>query len=280
MLFNLENAVKAEMFGKVTQKSGRWHSGKKLNSHLLLYITKGSLGIQIENTVYDAEEKDVLLIPKGVFYKPLESAGCTYYFFHFCASISCDKDTQQSHITVTPHSWLTDGYAFTYSGDYESLLPFSIHTKNTSYKVKELMEKASALHPGKLFADKLLLDNLMREILITVSKFSFKDNTNKRLSEITEYISSTPNDHISLSSLSKKFGISESYISRLFKSELSMKPSEYINRVKISTASALLLNSNMTITEVAEKVGYSDVYYFSKVFKRITGTSPSKMKNS
>ena len=72
--------------------------------------------------------------------------------------------------------------------------------------------------------------------------------------------------------------MSESYIARLFKKELGCKPSEYINRIRISVAKTLLSETDISITEISEKTGFSDVYYFSKTFKRIEGVSPSEIR--
>lgn len=50
--------------------------------------------------------------------------------------------------------------------------------------------------------------------------------------------------------------------------ELGCKPSAYVNRIRISAAKLLLTDTDMTVREIADRVGYSDVYYFSKVFKK------------
>ena len=60
--------------------------------------------------------------------------------------------------------------------------------------------------------------------------------------------------------------------------KLNCKPSEYINNVRISAAETLLRETDMSVSEIAERVGYSDVYYFSKTFKRLVGCSPSKIR--
>jgi YesN/AraC family two-component response regulator len=59
---------------------------------------------------------------------------------------------------------------------------------------------------------------------------------------------------------------------------LFIKPSEYINNIRISVALSLLLETNLLVSEIAEKSGFSDVYYFSKVFKKNIGVSPLKVR--
>jgi len=82
-----------------------------------------------------------------------------------------------------------------------------------------------------------------------------------------------------LSVLSEKLGLSQSYIALLFKKELACKPSEYINNVRVTVAKTILSETDMPVSEISEKVGYSDVYYFSKIFKKIIGVPPSKIRS-
>ena len=56
---------------------------------------------------------------------------------------------------------------------------------------------------------------------------------------------------------------------------------DYFTRMKISRAQAMLQESpDATVHQVAEALGFRDVYYFTKVFRRITGVSPSQMQTS
>lgn len=73
-------------------------------------------------------------------------------------------------------------------------------------------------------------------------------------------------------------GKTPNYFSHLFKKELGISFSEYLNRVRISKAKELILNSNLLIYEIGEKVGYHDYFYFSQVFKRIEGYPPTEYR--
>jgi AraC family transcriptional regulator of arabinose operon len=71
---------------------------------------------------------------------------------------------------------------------------------------------------------------------------------------------------------------SPNYTATLFKSVTGQTISEYVHAVRIKTAIYLLAESRLTIAELSEFLGYSDVSYFSRVFKQITGTPPSAYK--
>ena len=72
------------------------------------------------------------------------------------------------------------------------------------------------------------------------------------------------------------FNLSRSYLARLFKQYLQMTPTAYINNEKMHYAGELLQNTDMNISEIAEYLGYCDVFYFSRLYKRTFGVPPSR----
>ena len=87
-------------------------------------------------------------------------------------------------------------------------------------------------------------------------------------------------ENITLTDLSKKYGISISHLSSLLKTELKLSFTEYIASRRIQKAKELLGDDKLSIEEIAEKVGYNDYFYFTKVFKKNTGISPSKYRKN
>lgn len=82
-------------------------------------------------------------------------------------------------------------------------------------------------------------------------------------------------ENITLTDLAKKYNISISHLSSLIKEELQLPFSEYITTKRIQKAKALLADESLSIEEIAEQVGYGDYFYFTKVFKKNCGISPS-----
>ncbi len=75
-------------------------------------------------------------------------------------------------------------------------------------------------------------------------------------------------------------GVSEDYLSRVFSRELNLSPWDYLNRYRVLQSKHLLLNTSAPIRAVALQVGFKDQAYFSRVFHRITGTSPQAFRAS
>lgn len=72
--------------------------------------------------------------------------------------------------------------------------------------------------------------------------------------------------------------VSEDYLTRIFHKELGLSLWEYLNRYRIYLAERLLLETNDTVYEIAERIGFQDKAYFCRVFKKIYGISPGKIR--
>ena len=232
--------------------------------------------MSVGNEVFHVEPTDVLLIPPNTFFIPLDGGVCEYYVISFYASTVAENN-QKNELSVTKRIIANGGYAYRSRGQYTSVSEVRHFIKNTPNCVKSVFERAERLKPNEIFSYQLLLDQLVKELLIYLGNAN-PLKQNRKLTEILEYIEQNYSTSLSLSSISRKFSLSDSYVARLFKRELSCKMSEYINNVRISAAEELLLTTDMSVTEISAKVGYSDVYYFSKTFKRIVGSSPLKIR--
>ncbi|MBO7169807.1 MAG: hypothetical protein J6W28_01365, partial [Clostridia bacterium] len=102
MVFDLDSAVRAKMFGHTSQRSGAWHKGITAPNHILLYGIGGEMRIEMEGATYVVEDGDTLLIPLGTFYRPLECGPCAYYFFHFHAETLPDSTQLPKQAILAP----------------------------------------------------------------------------------------------------------------------------------------------------------------------------------
>lgn len=103
-----------------------------------------------------------------------------------------------------------------------------------------------------------------------------KDSVSKYVSDALCYIKQNyGNTNISVKSISDSLGLSESHLSHMFKKETDYTINAYITRYRIRAAIDMLRSGKYKVYEVAEKVGYKDITYFSSTFKKITGKSPS-----
>ncbi|MDE7251437.1 MAG: AraC family transcriptional regulator [Acetatifactor sp.] len=82
----------------------------------------------------------------------------------------------------------------------------------------------------------------------------------------------------SLTETAEAVHISASYLSRLFKQEFGTSYSQFLNDIKISYAMKLLVNTNLSVVEIANQCGYQNSNYFSSSFKKLIGVSPLQFR--
>ncbi|MBQ9333240.1 MAG: response regulator [Lachnospiraceae bacterium] len=103
-----------------------------------------------------------------------------------------------------------------------------------------------------------------------------RDHKNRIVSDVKKYISEHTHDKLSLNEVAAIFGISPSYLSQLFGKYNDTGFNEYINTCKIEEAKRLLRAENYKVYEVADMLNFGSEFYFSKVFKKIQGVTPSE----
>ncbi len=99
------------------------------------------------------------------------------------------------------------------------------------------------------------------------------------INRIKEYVNKNYAYGISLVNIASQFNINPSYLSRYFKKKTGEKYIDYLNRIRIERAEQMLRNSNKKIAEIAQFVGYQDVKYFYKVFKKLKGVTPQILRS-
>ncbi len=85
---------------------------------------------------------------------------------------------------------------------------------------------------------------------------------------------------ISVGSVAGFLGISEGHLSHIFKKETDYTPLNYLTRCRVHKAMELLRDCRLKVYEVAERVGYRDIAYFSATFKKLVGVSPSEYQGT
>lgn len=129
-----------------------------------------------------------------------------------------------------------------------------------------------------------MLEICLRQIFIRLERHintSIKtDNsyTVEKINNAVKYFNEHYNEPISIDDYAKKEHFSTSYFIRNFKLYTGITPNQYILSRRIYNAEGLLQNSPYNITEIAQIVGYDNPLYFSRIFKKMKGLSPSEYR--
>lgn len=115
-----------------------------------------------------------------------------------------------------------------------------------------------------------------KPILIYEDFLADTSSKNAFVIHVKQYIEEHIEERLTLNQVAEVFEISPNYLSSLFKKYNSLGFSEYISQMKIAKAKSLMEDSNLRVYEIADRLGYDSAFYFSKVFKKVEGCSPSK----
>lgn len=100
---------------------------------------------------------------------------------------------------------------------------------------------------------------------------------NVHFKKLLDYVDTHYNEPLQLRTLSEQFFMNMSYCSELFKKMTGKNFSEYLTTIRMEAAMQMLQTNEYSIGAVAAKSGYSDYYYFCKVFKKYYGISPNSV---
>ncbi len=100
------------------------------------------------------------------------------------------------------------------------------------------------------------------------------------VSEIIRYLSEHIGDKVTLEDVMKEFSINRNRLNELFVKETSLTCLAYLVKMRINLAQIMLAETELQIAEISNRVGYPDSNYFIKVFKKHTGVTPSKYRES
>lgn len=152
----------------------------------------------------------------------------------------------------------------------------------SGYDIKELDKTKFAYfqaieEAGNVHEATARLEDFLQEAdrLISLKRQQTGDDNMKML---LDYINDHYSEPLSLTALARHFHFNPSYLSTYFTAHNKEGFSEYLNKVRVDKAAELLRSSAAPISEIGSMVGYSDHSYFTKVFKKLTGCSPSQYR--
>lgn len=105
-------------------------------------------------------------------------------------------------------------------------------------------------------------------------------NDNNFIHQLSVYFSNNYGNVITMEDVAEYFGFSKDYFGKIFKQHLNITFNQFSSLIKIEYAKDLIKTGNYKFYEISDILGYSTVDYFTKIFKNITGETPSQYKSS
>ena len=149
---------------------------------------------------------------------------------------------------------------------------FDFASKNLFNICEEMLD--STLSDNRVFKSKAL----MYEFFYALTK-QIQPLCASRISAAREYIECHYAEKFEVASLAQMCHLGETQFFNLFKNEVCMSPIKYKNYLRVERAKMLVLSGECSLAEIADMLGFENVYYFGRIFKEYTGVSPAKYQS-
>ena len=120
--------------------------------------------------------------------------------------------------------------------------------------------------------------DILEKRLINVSKVISLNSSDKSIKRIVKYIEKNYYTDLKLELLAEIFNYNSAYLGKVFKGHTGMSFNTYLDNIRIEQAKKLLMEDNIKVYQVCEKVGYKNIDYFHSKFKKYVGVSPLNYK--
>ena len=254
-IFNCMNFDEIELkyCSKIDESNplGKWrnHSHDFLE---LIYFLDGRAKIKIQDESLNLSLYDIIAYPPNVSHQEF-------------LDIRCKNDI------------ICIGVAFDNISSLKN--PFKLSDSNG--KMKWLFEQIYQENVKEKKFKNEIINTYLKLLFLNIKRCVNSDEANNKndiLSTTTQYIYDHYQEEISLQLLSELVYISPSYLDRLFKNKMGTSPIKYLNLVRIQIAKKLLSSSDLSISEISERVGIMGPKYFSRLFKKTVNESPSEFR--
>lgn len=150
--------------------------------------------------------------------------------------------------------------------------------KNVGHNISSIFEEIYQLSFSMEQFDKLsIISRLYQFFSVLISDNAVKPSIDY-VEEAARLLSYNFDKNITVESIADRLFINKSHLCRIFKAKKGITPKEYLIKKRLDRAAFLLNNSNVSVNTIALSVGISDPLYFSRIFKKHTGLSPSQYR--
>lgn len=224
------------------------------NTFLLHYVAKGVCHFD----GFDIPAGSAFLITKDRLHTFRVEPPYTHYWFSFDGDIARQLLSQYGISTHAHGLFRVAHPAFA-----ENLLKTAFETADDENGATAAESALYALFP-----------------LLCIENNAKEKSTDTRIADAAKYMEAQYSHSVTMETVAAHIHLSEKHFCRRFKAEYGVPPQQYLLKVRMARAAALLVNTTLQIQEIARSVGYTSPLYFSNAFRNFFGVSPSAYRKN
>lgn len=274
------------------------HRRRKADEYILYLIIRGAMYLEEDGRRLELVPGDMYILDPSYEHVGTKASWCEYYYIHFTHPALTrlqDEDSMLWNRLDDKRRKALQGNRYSYDpcGDAQLYLPRYYHLTNYGnlQQVAGLFDEAKRINENPTEYYKTLCGCRIQEAFIQIARSytSTKELVQAQslpkpypvVEELVAFLNEEYARKISSRLLEEKFNRNYDYMNRIFKQITGTTIFRYLTGVRINHAEMLLQNAALTVAEIGEQSGFPDEYYFSRVFRKKTGVSPTGyLKNS
>ncbi len=242
---------------------GDWHSVPHTHNHLeLFYIVGGKGQFSIQDKLYPVNANNLVIINPNIPHTEvsLNAQPMEYVVLGIEGIVLDAGDRENGQFSI-----LDQHESVEISGCLRNILR-EMEMKNTGYEdvCQAYME--------------ILIIRLMRSIALDVPTEPQMNLGNRQCAAVRQYINLHFKEPLTLDQLAEEAHMNKYYLSHTFKKEYGVSPINYMISRRIEESKYLLAETDLSLSQIAQLLGFSSLSYFSQVFRRTQGLSPMEFR--
>jgi len=238
----------------------------RLPSSTFIYTTRGKAQVWMDGNASFVDRFHVLHGGKGIYLDIAAEHFFEYYMIFYKAILALPARQPLVKLMETNNPFHLQ---FSFAPDYPIPLYHLVERMEKEWLLPSMIEK---LHI------KVLFYQFVYELLSQMGKQGIQGKKVDLVSQAMRYLQENYADRVTLDELADLLDCSVSYLSRKFKQTVGKSPIDYMIALRIDKAKELLMNTDATLQEIAESVGFLDDSYFNRMFKKHVGLSLGQFK--
>ncbi|RED89392.1 iron complex transport system substrate-binding protein [Cohnella phaseoli] len=240
----------------------------RLPANIFLFAVSGSAYVQIDDRKYYLKKHHLLHAGKGMGMDIMPAKHeFSFYLIYYKATLPAVAAGS------AVNRLLAESRAF--DKVYPIILPEPGSVHSLIRRMYEEWRQSGVLVQIRM---KSMLYEMIYELLSQLHHSKDRGSPSDLVAYALRYIHEHYADAVTMEQLAELLGCSSSYMYRLFKAEIGKSPNEIIIGIRMEHAKRRLLTTKLNLRDIALSVGYSDVYYFSRLFKKQFGVSPLQFR--
>jgi iron complex transport system substrate-binding protein len=236
----------------------------KLPANIFLFVVSGSAFVRIDERKCYLKRHHLLHAGKGMIVDIMPAKHeFSFYLVYYKAALPASTASFVANKLVVQ--------AQPFGLFYHVILPEPAPVHSQVRHMYEEWQQSGILAQIRV---KSMLFGFIYELFSQLQNSTDRGSPSDLVAYALRYIHEHYSEAITMDQLADLLGCSSSYMYRLFKAEIGKSPNDYMIGIRMEQARQYLLTTQLNLREIALTVGYSDVYYFSRLFKKQYGVSP------